>query len=688
MAFDRPEQAQQFLDEAVNADAPVSNIRSRNTLINRCMVEGQQWIPYNGTSGFGGNDPNRPRYTNMNPDTTQLIATINEITKLVHETSAMGFMDRLELEIPPGDLATDIEASRKATVMEAATNAMVNFTGYVSSARDSNYRRCVDGTYCMGWDIVINKRPMNLRGGGTELVDDQVLKAFSFPSTELTLDPANQKRELNEHDYVIHSSVWPVQKLRRGLGVEVNEAELQTCGELMGNELYANAISAGLLYANMVLYSRTKGARVFQIHKKDEHGRFSSMLVGYRTGRREMKWVNFDNQDTPFGGCGLPFVMFHGYRRPESMWSVSDVSMLKDHQRRLNLLNTFFYRMLQSHAGAQWLISQNSMKSKDSDESKNQFNNRVYGQVVYDPGTKDRPNPPPQLVKYADPPPFIQQAIERGREEMRDQVHRPDITAGGTKTHVPNSSYQSALQGANQVLGGRSREDITAHEWMLNVGLGTVVKLAQEGSPSILGHLQRAGLDESDFAALSQADPYYPVDSIVVRESSIKYESKEQKEERLWKAVQLQAMPDPIKLRMALAALGIPLDEDDKDFFQFAQKATQGILMGQEWQPIQLGEYASMFITSFQRAIFSKRAQNDPETRDRLDRAINSQMQAVNTATQAQATAEQPIVPPEENPQEQQAEGGQEEGPSEADLGQLLQAIQAGSQQGQPAAAA
>jgi hypothetical protein len=368
------------------------------------------------------------------------------------------------------------------------------------------------------------------------------------------------------------------------------------------------------------------------------------------------------------------------------MWSVSDVAMLKDDQDRLNLLNTFFYRIVQAHAGAQWLVSKPSMKGQDADEYRSQFNNRVYGHIEYDPGPRDRPNPPPQLVKYSDPPSFIQDTMSRLENDMGEQVHRPDITSGGYKTHTTNQTFQSASQAANQVLGNRISEDLARHEWLLNVGLGTVVKLAQESSPSILGNLQRAGLDEQDFSVLASADPYYPCEGIRVRESSIKYEAKEQKEERLWKAVQLQAITDPMKLRMALAGLDTPLDEDDKDFHQAAQKATVRVVMGEEWQPYQLGDYTDMFLTQFRRAMNSKQAIRDPKVRARLDRAINAQMQYQLAYQQMLAQAQNP-QPPEAEVPPTEAAAPEQEGPSEADLGQLLQAIQMGSTQGQPVAA-
>lgn len=681
--FDSPDKAEQYLNDNMSAGSTVNQTVGTRTFINRCMYEGIQWLGGGLEVTQVGQTGRRP--TNWNPDSNKLVATINRITKLIHETSAATFPDRIELECPQGDRDTGIESSMHARVMESAANAMVDFTGYTEAARTANFRRCIDGTHGLGWDIMLRSREIALRNGGTEKVEDQVLRAFTFDSMQLTLDPLNQKLDLADHEYVIHSKVWPVEKIRRGLGIELRPDDLQTCGELMGMELYANAFSMNRLYANMALFSRTKGARVHQMHVKDEHGRFSTMLIGVRVPGKAIQWVNFDNQESPFGGCGMPLMLLHGYRRPDSMWSVSDVAMLKDDQDRLNLLNTFFYRMLQKNAGAQWLVAEEALKGQDPDEFKSQFNNAVYGLITHKMGTKDRPIPPPELVPYPAPQPFVQESIQQNTADMREQVHRPDITAGGYKTHTTNQTYQSALQGANQVLGNRTREDLTRHEWLNFVGLGTVVKLAQEGSPSILGALQRAGFDEQDFAVIAQADAYYPVSELRMRESSIKYESKEQKEDRLWKAVQLQVETDPMSVRMTLAEMETPMSQNDKTFYVAAQKTTQQILAGMEWQPFQLGEYESMFLAQFRRGMFDRRAANDPATRARLDRAITVQMQFGLAQKQAQAMAEnpQPAQPPPGQAQEQPPE---QEGPSEADLSQILGAIQKGST-AQPVAA-
>lgn len=646
------------------------------------MHDGAQWIT-------GGLDTNNltvmgRRPTNWNPDTNKLVATINRIPKLIQECGAASFIDRLEVSIDPSDRDVGMESVNKAQVLEATTNALVDMSGFVEAARTASFRRCIDGTHGIGWGLTMKPRNVALRGGGTEVVQDQILKAFTYDSTRLILDPFCQKLDLHEHEFVLYSDVKTIDQLRRDFGItDINENELPKCGELWAQELEYNTMSQNRLYTTLPQYSQTRGSRVFQLHQKDDQGRFSVMLVGVQMPRgKEIRWINFENPETPFGGCGLPLSLLHGYRRPDSMWSISDVAMLKDDQDRLNLLHTFFMRMFQKNAGYQWLVSEGSQIGGDFDEFKSQFNNYVAGVIGYKAPTRDRPNTEPKLVRYPDPPAFVQDTMQQYQGDMREQVHRPDITQGATKTHVPNSSYQAALQGANQVLGNRIREDIGRYEALLDVGLGTVVKLVQEKSPFVLGELAKRGFDEQDYTVLSQTDPYCTGFTITIRDSSIKYESKEQKEERLWKAVQLQAVTDPMKLRMALAGMDTPLDKDDKTFYTAALKATTDILYGMEWQPFDLGEYAGMFITQFQSAMFDRRAKSDPETRARLERAINGQRQLALMATQQQAMAENPQPPEEETPEETQQEGGQEEGPSEADLGQLLQAIQAGSTQG------
>lgn len=670
--FNNPKEAQEFVEHQMNAYRSCSMSLAQRQAINRCMYEGVHWL--NNSYDLSQVSTTGRRYANWNPDSQKLVATINRIPKFIHECAAATFPDRIETDAVPSDRATGINAAYKAQVLESATNALISMTGYVEAARTANFRRCIDGTHGIGWSIVVKPRTISLRKGGEETVHDQVLRAFAFDSTKLTLDPHNQSLDLHEHDAPIYTDVWTIEKIRRMFGdavKDIRDDDLQTCGELMSTEVAVNFLSQNRLYTNLPLYSKTKGAKVHDVYVKDQSGRFSTRLIGIKIPQKDMLWVNWDSPESPFGGCGMPLVLLHGYRRSDSMWSVSDAAMLKDDQDRMNLLATFFFRMMQKNAGYQWLIDESAMGANaDIDDFKNQFNNFVAGVVTYKTGTRDRPGNAPQLVKNPDPPSFIQEAISMYGSEMREMVHRPDITTGSTKSHVPNQTFQTALRNANQVLGNRVREDLGRYEWHLGVGLGTLIKLAQSESPTVLGELSRAGFDEQDYAVIAQTDPYYPACEIRVRESSIKYQSKEEKEQRLWAAVDRGAVDAPT-LRITLADMDIPLSENDKAFYIEANKAAMRVLLGDMWQPQDLGPYSDMFLNAFRKAKFDRIAKEDAEASNRLDAAIQMQ----NDYMLALAARQQQMLAPQQPAQaEPQMQDTSE--PTDQDVSALLSAFE------------
>lgn len=672
--------AAEALREKIEQAKTTNQTIAARIAICRCFDEGIQWIgQYLGSSQFNSVTGRRPMMTNWNPNSSEIVATVNRVSKLTQETTAATFPDKMEVEADPGDRDTGMEASLGAQVGEALCNWMIDWTSYVPSARTCNHRRVIDGTHVLGWGMKAQTRERKLRSGGTETVNDKVLTSFCTDSANFYLDPGCQELDLHQHEEVVWANVWTLDKLRREWGVEIDEKNCRTMGELMAMELHYNTLSQNRLYTQLPLFSKTKSVRVYQMHSKGPDGDFPTMLLGYDDPtKKETTFVNWDEQETPFGFHGLPFTMFHGHRRPDSMWSRSDVAMLKDDQERLNLVATLFKRMLKNNAGLQWLASKGAVVGKDEDNWKDQFNNAVGGVIMYEAGNKDRPVAEPRLVQYPPPQQGMQEIIRGYDQDMRGQVHRPDITVGATKTHVPDRTYQSALQSADQVLGNRTSEDLDRHENHLTVGLGTIIKLVNEGNPSVLACLHRAGFDETDYQAIAREDPRYLSYTIRVRESSIKYQSPSQKEQRMWNAVQNQAI-DPKKLRRGLAALDIAVDEDDKAMYENARRAAVEVLMGREWQGELLGDFSDMFTIAFQRAMFDRRAKKDPETYARLQRAIENQTKFDLAQQKMTAQAQNPQPPqPQEAPQDQGQED-QQEGPSEADLGSLLNAIQQGS---------
>jgi len=682
MNFGNPAQASQFLNERLESGKTIAQQLGMRIATNRCMYEGQQWL-----SGYiDGNRSQTGRlYTNWNPESRRLVATVNRINKIVQECAAATFPDKMECDWSPGDRDTGIEAALRAQVLEAMANVLIQCSGYTEAARVANFRRCVDGTHLMGWGIRLQNREVALRNGGTEMQQDQVLRTFTADSTRLMLDPGNQSRELQDHDDVVYSEVWTVERARRDLGLTIDESDCATYGELFANELWYNTLSQGRLYTMIPTYSKTKAVRVHQVHIKDDSGRFGTMLVGVQMPKsKDITFINWENQETPFGGKGLPLMLLHGYLRPDSMWSASDAAMLKDDQDRLNHLYTVAGRMLQNTAGWQWIVSEESLNGADPDEYRNQYTNQVGGPIFFKQGSGDRQAAAPTLVKYPEPPAFLMQWGEKSETDMQEQAHRPDITSGGYKTHTADATYQTALRGANQVLGNRVSEDKARHEFLLGVGVGTMVKLAKAGSPTMLAELHRAGFDETDYQTIVTIDEKYPPGQLTIRDSSIKYQDPAQKEQRLWQAVQAQAI-DASDLRMALAALDLPLGENDKAFYADAQRTATQVLLGLEWEGEMLGEYGVYYENAFRRSLSDPRAK-DPETRARIRRAIQAQMVAGLATTQMQAAAEAPPQPQQPEAMPGQEAATQEEGPQEADLNSLLSAIEQGSTGGQAAA--
>lgn len=690
MAVSTQQEATELLDERLNSGKTISQQVGLRISLARAMYEGQQWIGSYMDRGVGSAATGMQWLkTNFHPDSKSLLATVNRIVSLIQQCKAATYPDKMECDVAPGDRDTGVEALHKAEVLEALVNVLIELSGYTQAARTANLRRCIDGTHIMGWGIKVQPRMQKLRNGGEQQMYDQVLRAFTADSTRLYLDPGIQELDLHAHDDVLYNEVWTVDRARRDLGIEIDDSNCQTLGELLAREMHYNAMTQGRLYAHIPTYSRTKAVQVHQLHLKDETGRFSRMLVGVKLPRDpKATWINWDNPSTPFGGCGLPLTMLHGHQRADSMWSASDVSMMKEDQERLNTLASFMLRMVQNISGSwKWRIAEEAMKGQDPDQFKSQFNTTHAGPIFYNQGSKDRPVPPPEIQQLPAPPGFLHEMMNQYHDDMKGQVHRPDITMGALKTHTPNSSYQSASQAAGQVLGNRVRDDMTRHEWLLGVGLGTMVKLAKAGSPSVLATLHRAGFDEDDFAVISETDENYPACTITLRESSIRYRSLEEKTKPLWDAVTAQAI-EPKMLRSALASLDIPLDSNDRAMYANAQKAVRRVILGAEWTPIMLGEWSDMFLDAFRMGLFDKRARNNPATTDRLQRAIQSQKQFALAETQMQAMAENPQPPqPQQMPPEESAEQEQPEAPQAADLNSLLTAIQQGSMGGEIPAA-
>lgn len=615
------------------------------------------------------------KYVNeYNPD-RHLRVTINRITRLVQKASAATHPIHLAAEcLPPAaDLATD--ATVRAQVFEDITNTMIDTACYRQARVDANYRRTVAGTWGFGLAVQM--------GEGGSATD--VLEAFDFDPTHLTLDPHVQKRDLSQHDWVMYTDVWTLDKLRRHYpSIKVNEDDLSTVGALAPMHTEMARFSYGQVFGRFLQHSTSKGVLVHQLHVKDTTGRFNEMYVVIDTNDRDnpdgLTWANQENPTSPMGGNGLPLALLHGHPRPNSMWSRGDVWMLKGDQQRINLLGTLFFRCLQRYGWGRMLIDTRTMPQGETWESyRNTITNQIGGLIPYQSGTRDRPGQPPTALPHPQPPAFLLDLTRVYEENMVEASHRAGVNFGEQKSHVTNDAHRRAVEESDQVLGIRAEEDTATDEAMLGNLLGTAIRLAKGRSPRVLASLKRAGFGPEEFAVIAGSDP--DDHGAVIQVRNIRYRSENMKRSDLVTALRDQAIT-PAEFRREMAAgIDSPVLEDDRYFVSEARRAALRVARGEPWQPLPLGEHAETFIREFRKMMVDRKVAKDPAALQRLSEAVIIQQQLLGQELAAAGLGGEGGAAVNQQPQ-----------PEVFDLNQALDALATGVQpgvgQGVPAAAA
>lgn len=632
MDFKNPRAVQDFAEELNESYRPVRAEQARTQMVNMCMYEGLQWI-YRGQgigTQYSSNYLNRSPVS-WNPDFAKLRVTCNRMARFIQKSAAATCPEDIRVDVTPPDADAGVPASLAAQTQDDLLNAVILSSGLLRSWKNANFLRSITGCWGIG---------MHLRGGDLNLpmgpkgenvtIYDQTFRCYDFDGINLTLDPHNLHLELTEHDCVVYSSVWTLHKIQRVLGITLDEADCKTVGELTPVFQDTNQLSGGRLYAAYAAHSRTKGAKVHQMHvKSGVNPRFDRMYIAIEPASGDWNVLNIDDPTNPFGGCGLPFMLLTGHPRGDGKGWISDASMMKDDQDALNLAKTMLFRQMQKNSGWQWLIDKKSLSSgKSEEEFERQFTNTVAGSIFYEGGDRNRPVNPPQLVNYPPPQQFLSMMADESEESMRKQIHRSEGHFGQAKTHVAASTEQMVLEASDDVLGQRSQDDIMRGDAFLRTMLGTAIGLCKRGSPGTLAIAREAGLQPEDFALISGFDENNPPCSVHIRESTVRYKSHTAKRRDLDNTLSLQAI-DAFSYRMAYAQdLDSPITEDDRFYASKARKAAFDVLMGNDWEAIPLGEYSRLFIAEFRKALLDRRAMSDPVTKQRLTKAIIDQTEA------------------------------------------------------------
>lgn len=663
MKLTNEKEVQEFIRDRANAASMLRQALAVRTSTDEGYYEGAQWDRSRQSRFITTTTGRVP--ININADNAQLRVTQNETCQLIVKATAATFPQALEAQVDPGVRDSGVPASVRSDILADAIQLFAEKSGLLETARDVNARRSIYGVMGIGLHMRVKGRDVPMDGSTIQL-DDRTVTAFEAHPLRFILDPSNQNRDLRRHPEVIFSDVWTVHKLRRTFpSLKFNDNDLMTIGQLTPFEQDINQRTG--LFSIYRQYANTKGARIYQVHIKDDYGPlYGTMFAVVELKPGEMTVVNMNDPQSPFGGDKLPFVLLHGHRRASSMWSIGDVAMLKDDQDLLNLSMTWIMRHAQKASGYQWVAQRRWFGKDVSDEDiSHKFHNTIAGVII---GDDPRPSrdaaSPPQLQQAPGPQPFLNDLSLSAQERMQAKTFRTELNSGrGLKSHVADQTFDRLINQSDQVLGIRVQEDILAYQQIAMVLLGTIVGNVQAASPSTLAALDEAGYDDQDRMVLLTTDPAYPACSITVTESSIRYRSLMEKRADLNDALAAQAL-SPDAYREAMAELSVAVTPKDKHMQQQLSKLVATLVEGQPWEPIPLGEFGSWCLSLMRQALLDRRVRKQPQIRQMIVQAIQAQTlmntqeaMAANPETQLareQATmgsgspeqAPQPVVEP------------------------------------------
>lgn len=679
MNFDKPKDVIDYITDRKESASPMRMELAYRIGADMCYVEGVQLLQSGTRLPNNKIGISRDR-ENANPDSSSLRVIDNQVSFHAQKVAAGTHPNSLMVDGFPAVMAAGPEGTYQARCAEEAVNIELERSCFVQAAQDANWFRTVCGTAGIGLSARLRSRSV----GGGEPEPDWDIRAFCFDPTDLILDPAERNHDLQQHECVVFETTWTAKKLRDTFPeLKFEESRLRTVEELETVKCELNKLASGRIYSQYAQYSRTKAARVCQVHVRDSSGRFPTMFVVVDLPDGGAQVVNYDNPESPFAGSGMPFQLIYGHRRTDVIWGMSDVSMMRSDQDKINLGETLFWRIIQKYAHGRYFVDRRFFGNKpNDDEIARHFTNAVGKPIIGDIGEKSRGVAFPQADQPQPPPVFLPELMERYGENLRKKTHKSSGSFGELKTHVGNEQFARAQDDAAEVRDVRTKDDTQAVERLIGVLFSTTVRNVQRGNPTTLAALTRKGFDQDKLAALVMQDPDNPTVTIKVSEASFRNRSHRQRSIELDNAMQLQAI-DPFDYRWAKARdLQAPIADSDLQMSDQAVKAARRLLSGIPWQPRPLGAYSKMFIQEFTEATFAERAE-DPAIMQLIQQAIAQQTE-MDVQTQMQSD---PALRAQQQQMAMQAQQAQAAQPKPSDVGTLLAQLSGQAAQPQEAAA-
>lgn len=645
---DKPVSVFDWLRERSESYRTTRGVLERDFCEQMLRVEGIQWLSVNPVlnridqirRALDIDDPNhRP--------------VLNLTARFVQQKAASTAVREFDCEVLPPERDVGISAPQRAQAWEDLLNLGLQDACVVPAWNAANDMRAVTGVWGMG--LFMKPTTVHVAGakslgldpieGQDDMVSDSLIRSFDFNPIYLTLDPAMQALELDSHEWVVYSSAWSLAKARRVLGNLIdkglkdstgkpvdltNEQNFKTLGELQPFEIQVNRISSGRLYSSAKYDSSTKGVIVHEVYRKEQSmDRFDTMEVILELPGGVYALLNEEMRKSPWGGCGMPLRLLHGYRRSESMWSISDAKMMKDHQDNLNHVNLMTLRQLRHASKEKWVVDEKGFGTSNTPESiVNRFTNAVMGIIPYNSGSDLNRANPPQLVSVRAPDAWLSNEQERLAVNMREQIHRAAINQGQVSTHTPLGAYQMALEQSGQPADRRIYQDRMTAQSLCHTLLCTMVGLVASGSPTLAKRLVDAGFSEIDLGVFSMGERPLRNYRLLIREGSIRQRSLDARVAMIREDASKGLLENPTYQRiMSESGIDMPLSEEDAAFSRWSGREAEAVMFGKPFVPAPAGAASEHLIRALQRAIVDRRC--DDAARARLTQAIQAQRLAV-----------------------------------------------------------
>lgn len=635
MLFTDADKANEWIRDWRSTTSHARNAHARRAFRSTAYYLGHQLLRTNNRGyNFYVDNNGVKRLNDM--DARNLRTQINRVTRNTLMSAAATHPRKMMVEAKPSHGNTTQEGQALAAVLEIVTNLGVKTSGLLAAAQDANFKRCLWGDCGIGVDV---------RMGGMyqvegEIVPDLSLHAYTFRYDQLSLDPANHSRNLDDHEWVLYTEAMTRDRIARVYGVQLEDEQCRKLGELRGTERAFSGVTGGEIFNQYEQYSKTLGALVHFVHCR-EGRRWPTMQVFIETSGDKREMIPGANtlQDprTPYGADALPYRVLRGHRRGEDASSIGDTGMMLDDQDRLNVMATILLQNLRNFTGPKMVVDSRWFGPNYSDEDvKKKLTTTPYGIIA---GKASMGASPPQYLAPPPPPTYIESMIRMTEDDVRNQGFRGPHHEGITKSHVTQDAANRTMDESNQVLDQRGEDDVEQYNGLLRVICGTVVKHAKMGSPHVLAALADEGLSEDDFEMLARTNERNPPVVLTVTGQTMRYRSRAERAAQVQSMLMAQALAPEEARRILADELDMPLSDDDVAVGRMVTENAMAVANGEPWQPTVMGmRIGQRQIEAFQRAMLDRKARQNPEVLARLSQAADAQRAIEMAAIQAQAT--------------------------------------------------